>query len=74
MYGVLLYFQSTWKKVILWENGLGGSSGYERIFFIKMHGFQAKNQKNPFVSARSRPIRSPIVSPPSKTKIAKYLR
>jgi hypothetical protein len=22
-----------WKRVIQWENGLGGSGGYEQIFF-----------------------------------------
>jgi hypothetical protein len=30
---------------IQWENGLGGSGGYERIYWIQMHGFQAKESK-----------------------------
>jgi hypothetical protein len=34
--GLILYFAHNGfgRHVIQWENGLGGSGGYERIFFI----------------------------------------
>jgi hypothetical protein len=57
--------------VILWENGLGGSGGYERIFWSQMHEFHAKNQKK---------IRSDLPDPPNpfchsitKTPNAKFI-
>jgi hypothetical protein len=40
--------------VIQWENGLGGSGGYERIFGDQNAQISSKKiKKNPFVSARS---------------------
>jgi hypothetical protein len=38
-----------WKMPIRWENGLGGSGGYERIFLGCVCLKSVK--KNPFVSA-----------------------
>jgi hypothetical protein len=46
----------TKKGVIQWENGLGGSGGFKRIFFEpKCLNFKQKIKKNPFGSARSVP-------------------
>jgi hypothetical protein len=45
--------------VIRWENGWGGLGRYERIFLVKVHGFQEKKSVR---ICPIRPIRSPIVS------------
>jgi hypothetical protein len=43
-----------WKREIQWENGFGGSGGYERIFWNPNARISSKKiKKNPFVSARS---------------------
>jgi hypothetical protein len=55
-----------WKMPIQWENGWGGSGGYERIFGVQMPEFQAPKSKKSVSIRPIRPIRSPIVSPFSK--------
>jgi hypothetical protein len=46
-----LFFQCC--KAILWENGLSGLGGSERIFFDFLLQIQALGSKNPFQSAQS---------------------
>jgi hypothetical protein len=59
--------------VIRWENGLGGSGGYERIFFIFLRILSRRTQKKSVWIRPIRPIRSPIVSPFPKAEIAETL-